>query len=116
MNRGNDTSAIELLRPVVNYEAAAEFWPQYLRGQAYLRLRKGSDSAAEFRKILEHRGQAVDSVLYPLAYLGVARAAVLLGDRAQARQSYQAFLMEWKDSDTDLPSRLSAQKELEKLK
>jgi hypothetical protein len=105
-----------LLRPVVNYEAAAEFWPQYLRGHAYLRLRKGSDGAAEFRKILEHRGQAVDSVLYPLARLGLARAAALLGDPLHARQSYQAFLKEWKDADTDLPPLLEAQTELAKLK
>jgi len=55
MNRGNAALAIDILRPKTSYEAAAEFWPQYLRGQAYLRLRRGSESSTEFRKILEHR-------------------------------------------------------------
>ncbi len=116
LNRDDAASAIEALRPASRYEAAAEFWPQYLRGQAYLRLRKGPEGAAEFRKILDHRGQGVDSVLYPLAHLGLARAAALERDTAQARKSYKDFLKEWNDADTDLPQLLAARQELDKLK
>jgi tetratricopeptide (TPR) repeat protein len=116
LNRDDAASAIEALRPAARYEAATEFWPQYFRGQAYLRLRKGSASAVEFRKILDHRGQGVDSVLYPLAHLGLARAAVLDSDMAQARKSYQDFLTEWKDADSDLPQLGAARQELNKLK
>ena len=38
-----------------------------------------------------------------LAYLGTARAAVLAGDRTQARDACQAFFSWWKDADADLP-------------
>ena len=116
MNRGNAAAAIEMLRPTTAYEAAAEFWPQYLRGEAFWRLRKSSESATEFKKILDHRGQAVDSVLYPLAHLGMARAVALGGDAARAREQYQAFLTEWKDADADLTPLLSARRELQELR
>lgn len=116
LKRGDAASAIEALKPAENYEAAAEFWPQFLRGQAYLRRGKGIESAAEFAKILDHRGQSVDSVLYPLAHLGAARAAALFGDTTRARKSYQAFFTEWKGADADLAALLAAQKEFNRLK
>src|SRR5436305_2612233 len=116
LKEGRDASAIERLKPTVAYEAAADFWPQYLRGQAYLRLQMGAESAAEFRKILDHRGQAVESVLYPMARLGLARAIALQGDRAQARQSYQALLADWKDADAETPPLVAARRELEQMK
>ena len=34
------------------YDAAAEAWPQYLLGQAYLTLKPGTEAAREFQKIL----------------------------------------------------------------
>ena len=68
LQRGNSSQAIEQLQAAARYEAAAEFWPQYLRGQAYLKLGRGTEAAAEFQKILDHRGYAPLSVLYPLAH------------------------------------------------
>src|SRR5439155_18855602 len=84
INRNNPAQAIQLLEVTRRYEAAAEFWPIYLRGQAYLRQQKGAEAAAEFQKILDNRGQAPLSALYPLAHLGLARAAVVTGDTAKA--------------------------------
>ena len=40
LQRGNAAQAIELLQPASRYEAAAEFWPQYLRGLSYLKLKR----------------------------------------------------------------------------
>jgi eukaryotic-like serine/threonine-protein kinase len=41
--RGRAAQAIEQLQPTASYEAAAEFWPQYVRGLTYLKLgRRGS--------------------------------------------------------------------------
>ena len=74
------------------------------------------EAAAEFRKILGHQGQALDSVLYPLAHLGLARAAALEGNTVQARKSYDDFLKQWKDADTDLPQLRAVSQELDKLK
>jgi hypothetical protein len=86
-----------------------------LRGQAYLKLRRGADAAAEFQKILDHRGQAPLSTLYPLAHVGLARAASISGDAPKARQAYQDFFALWKDADADLPALIEAKKEYEKL-
>jgi len=105
-----------LLDAARRYEAAAEFWPIYVRGQAYLRQRTGAEAAAEFQKIIDHRGQAPLSALYPLAYLGLARAATLTGDTAKSRKAYQDFLAFWKDADSDLPILQEAKREYEKLK
>jgi eukaryotic-like serine/threonine-protein kinase len=85
------------------YEAAAEFWPQYLRGQAFLKLGKATEAAAEFQKILNHRGYAPLSLLYPLAYVGLARAAVVTGNARMSSKAYEDFLAVWKEADTDLP-------------
>jgi len=92
------------------------YYQNYLRGQAYLGERKGAEAASEFQKILDHRGWSPLSPLYPLAHLGLARAAVLQGDPTKARKSYQDFLALWKDADADLPILIEAKKEYEKLK
>lgn len=115
LQRGNAQPAIDHLQPALQYEAAAEFWPQYIRGQAYLKLGKSAQAAAEFGKILEHRGQAPLSQLYPLAHLGMARAAVIGGDSARAKKSYQDFLGIWKDADADLPALIEAKNENNKV-
>jgi len=108
--------AVDLLEGAKQYEATAQFWPPYTRGQAYLKLGKGTEAASEFQKILDHRGWDPLSVLYPLAHLGLARAALLTGDISKARQAYQDFFALWKDADTDLPVLIEAKKEYEKLK
>jgi eukaryotic-like serine/threonine-protein kinase len=101
LQRG-DAAAIDLLKPVARYQASAVFVPQYLRGQAWLRLQKGDEAAAEFRSILGARGQDAASILYPLAHLGLARAATMTGDAAVARKAYDDFFALWKDADPDL--------------
>ena len=56
------------------------------------------------------------SPLFPLAHLGLARAAVLNGDAAKARQSYQDFFALWKDADPTIPILVEAHQEYDKLK
>ncbi|HEV8485212.1 MAG TPA: protein kinase [Blastocatellia bacterium] len=116
LQRGNAAQAIELLEAARRYEPAAEFWPQYVRGQAYLKLNKGAEAAAEFQRILDHRGEAPLSALYPLAHLGVARAAALTGDVAKSRTEYDEFLTLWGSADLDSSILIEAKKEYEKVK
>ena len=88
LSRGEPKRAIELLEPVRSYDLApaAELWPIYIRGQAHLRVKDGAAALKEFQTILDHRGQIPVSLLYPLAHLGAARAATLMGDpRRHAR-------------------------------
>ena len=60
---------------------------------------------------IDHRGQAPLSVVYPLAYLGLARAAALAGDAAGSRKAYQDFLALWREADAGLPVLVAAKKE-----
>jgi eukaryotic-like serine/threonine-protein kinase len=92
---------IGLLDPVRPYDAApaAEFWPSYLRGHAYLGLRDHRAAAAEFRTIINRRGAAPTSPLYVLAHLGVARSAVLAGQPNIAKPAFERFFELWAAAD-----------------
>jgi eukaryotic-like serine/threonine-protein kinase len=116
LDRGNAAQALTELRAASRYEAAGEYWPQYVRGLTNLKLGKGTEAAVEFQKIVDHRGFAPMSPLYPLAHLGLARAAALQGDAAKARKLYEDFFVLWKDADNDIPILIEAKKEYEKLK
>jgi serine/threonine protein kinase/Tfp pilus assembly protein PilF len=109
--------ALDLLEPVRPYDRApsAEFWPAYLRGQAYLALEDGQAAATEFRTILAHRGEVPASLLFPLSHLGLARAAVLENDAATARKAYQDFLTLWEEADPDLEPLTAARLEAARL-
>jgi eukaryotic-like serine/threonine-protein kinase len=101
-------AAIEILRPVTPYDLAISdsfdnVYPAYLRGLAYLQLKKGDLAAAEFRKILDHSGVVQGFVTGALSILQVARAQVLMHDEEAARKSYEDFLALWKSADPDLP-------------
>ncbi|MGH9861810.1 MAG: tetratricopeptide repeat protein, partial [Candidatus Acidiferrales bacterium] len=115
LERRNPERALELLERVRPYELA--FPPAiYLRGRAYLEAGKGAEAAAEFDKILKHRGIDPVGLLTPLAQLGVARAYNQAGKSAEARKAYQDFLALWKDADSDLPLLQQAKAEYAKLK
>jgi hypothetical protein len=87
-----------------------------VRGLAYLRSKNGALAAAEFQRIIEHRGWDVLSPLWPMAHVGLARAAALQGDATKARKTYEEFFLLWKDADVDLPVLIEAKREYEKLK
>ena len=115
IRRNNPAQAIQLLQAARRYDGAGDYWPQYLRGQAYLAQGAGTEAAAEFQNVLDRRGLVPTSVLYPLAQLGLARAAALEGNNARARKAYQDFFALWKGADPDIPILIEAKKEYEKL-
>ena len=116
LTKGNAAQAIQFLESTRRYEAFGDFWPQYLRGEAYLKLNSGGQAAAEFKTILAHRGWYPTSPLYPLAQLGLARAEAASGDKAAARIAYQDLFTLWKDADANLPTLVAARAEYEKVK
>jgi hypothetical protein len=61
------------------------------------------------------RGLIANCPLAALARLGLGRAYELQGDRANARSSYQDFLVLWKDADPDIPILREAKAEYVKL-
>ncbi|MEW6129299.1 MAG: protein kinase [Acidobacteriota bacterium] len=118
LRRNNFTGAVELLETARRYEKgyAAAYWPLYVRGLAYLGARDGTRAETEFRKILDSPGVNVNSGLYSLAYLQVARAIALSNDKAQSRKAYEDFFAIWKDADANLPILQQARREFEKFK
>jgi eukaryotic-like serine/threonine-protein kinase len=118
LQRGNAKAAVASLEVTAPYQLAprAAYNIFSTRGLAQLRLRAGTEAAAQFQKILDHRGIDPLSVLYPLAQLGLARAAALGGDLAASRRAYQDFLALWKDADPDIPVLREARAEYAKLR
>ena len=74
-------------------------YPVFVRGEGYLAARQGPEAAAEFQKILDHRGIVLNQPIGALAHLGLARAYVIQGDKAKARSAYRGFLALWEHSD-----------------
>ncbi len=91
-------------------------YPIYVRGEAYLAAHQGREAAAEFQKILDHRGIVLNEPIGALAHLQLARAYSLQGNAAKARAAYQYFLTLWKDADSDVPILKQAKDEYAKLR
>jgi tetratricopeptide (TPR) repeat protein/predicted Ser/Thr protein kinase len=117
---GNDTSkAIDALQVAAPYELGNAYsfplYPIFVRGEAYLGAHQGSEAAAEFQKILDHRGIVLNSPIGALAHLQIGRAYAMQGDTAKAKAAYQDFLTLWKDADPDIPILIAAKSEYAKL-
>jgi len=116
VDRKHAGNAVELLRAASAYELGGlALYPVHVRGQAYLLARQGQEAAAEFQKIIEHRGIVFNSPTGPLALLGIARAYPMSGDPTKARTQYQDFFALWKDADPDIPILKEAKAEYAKL-
>src|SRR5882724_8680292 len=100
-------------------------YPTYVHGEAYLSAGQGSAAAAEFQKILDHRGIVWNCWTGALAHLGLARANALESRtsqganadaaRVRALTAYKDFLTLWKDADSDIPVLKQAKAEYAKL-
>jgi serine/threonine protein kinase/tetratricopeptide (TPR) repeat protein len=108
LQQGKINEAIDCLKTAKRYESAAEFYPQYIRGLAFLKSNNLSNAVTEFDKILTRRGESLLSEIYPLAQLGKARAT-------KNKSDYEKFFELWKDADADMPLLVAAKQEFEKL-
>ena len=126
IDAGKPSEAIESLNGAVPYELGtstssvfswfAALYPVYVRGDAYLSSHQGAEAAAEFQKILDHRGIVLFDTIGSLAHLGLARSYAMQGNTAKARAAYQDFLALWKNADPDIPVLIAAKSEYAKLK
>jgi predicted Zn-dependent protease len=118
LNRNDPLKAIQVLQTAEAYEkgTAAYLSPAYLRGESYLAAHQGGEAAAEFQKILDHRGVVVNAPIGALAHLQLGRAYALQGDAAKARVAYQDFLTLWREADSDIPILKEAKAEYAKLR
>jgi tetratricopeptide (TPR) repeat protein len=128
LNRSQPSNAVELLQTTIPYESgtpseggselllgAGNLYPAYVRGVAYLAARRGREAAAEFQKILDHRGTVVSDPIGALAHLQLGRAYTLSGDKTKAKAAYQDFLTLWKEADPDISILNQAKAEYAKL-
>jgi eukaryotic-like serine/threonine-protein kinase len=106
--------AVKLLEPTQVYELRDYIIP-FLRGRAYLDAKIPERAVTEYRAIAENPGIDPLSPMYPLAYLGMARACSLQGKRAESRAAYQRFFEIWKDADANVPVLQQARREYAKL-
>jgi eukaryotic-like serine/threonine-protein kinase len=91
-------------------------YPVYVRGEAYLALHQGAQAAAEFQKIVDHRGIVISDPVGALARLELGRAYVMAGDEAKGKAAYGEFLELWKDADAGLPVLKQAKLEYARLR
>jgi len=122
LNRDQPAKSVELLASAVPYERSY-LEPVYLRGLAYLRLHKGAQAVAEFRKIVDHKGVSWGATwvhpywgeFYSISWLGMARGFALAGDTAKAKKAFQDFFELWQNADADIPILQQARAEYARL-
>jgi len=128
LNRSQSANAVELLQTAIPYEGGTTIYggsevllgagnldSAYVRGLAYLAAHRGVEAAAEFQKILDHRGIVICDPIGALEHLQLGRAYALSGDKSKAKSAYQDFLTLWKDADPDVPIFKQAKAEYAKL-
>jgi len=88
----------------------------YVRGEALAAAHRYAEAAAEFQKILDHRGIVSADPIGALAHVQLGRTFALAGDKAKAKTAYDDFLTLWKDADPDVPILKQAKAEYAKLR
>jgi tetratricopeptide (TPR) repeat protein len=126
LGRGKPADSVEQLQIALPYELAANglnfssyylggLHSAYVRGEALMAAKRYAEAAAEFQRILDHRGIVGVDPIGVLAHLQLGRVFTLSGDRVRAKAAYEAFLALWKDADADIPILKSAQAEYARL-
>jgi len=126
MGRGKPADGVERLEIARPYELAVNglnfshiylggLHSAYVRGEASIAVHRYAEAAAEFQKILDHRGIVGLDPIGALAHLQLGRVYASSGDKAKAKAAYQAFLALWKDADPAIPILKSAKAEYARL-
>jgi hypothetical protein len=126
LRRGDPAGSAEQLQVALPYELAVNglnfnvfylggLHSAYVRGEALTGMQRYADAAAEFQKILDHRGIVGVDPIGALAHLQLGRVYVMSNDMAKAKAAYQTFLTLWKDADADVPIFEQAKAEYARL-
>ena len=113
LGRGKPADSVERLQITFPYELAVNglnfnhfylggLYSAYVRGEALTAERQYAEAAAEFQKILDHRGIVGADPIGALTHLHIGRAFALSGDKTKAKAAYEAFLTLWKDADPNI--------------
>jgi eukaryotic-like serine/threonine-protein kinase len=126
LGQGKPADSVERLEIARQYELAPNglnfnnfylggLHSAYVRGEAFMAEHRYAEAAAEFQKILDHRGVVGLDPIGSLAHLQLGRVFAFSGDKAKAKAAYDAFLALWKDADADVPILKSARAEYSRL-
>ena len=126
LGRGEPADSVDRLQIALPYELAVNglnfnhfylggLHSAYVRGEAFIAAHHSAEAAAEFQKILDHRGIVGADPIGALAHLQLGGAYALSGDKIKAKSAYEAFLTLWKDADPDIPILKKAKAEYAKL-
>jgi serine/threonine protein kinase/tetratricopeptide (TPR) repeat protein len=125
LGRGRPTDSLEQLQITLPYELAVNgldislylggLHSAYVRGEAFFAAHRYVEAAAEFQKILDHRGIVGADPIGALAHWQLGKAYASLGDKTKAKAAYEAFLTLWKDADPGVPLLRSAKAEYDRL-
>jgi eukaryotic-like serine/threonine-protein kinase len=126
LERGKPINSVQQLQIALPYELAANglnfnhfyiggLHSAYVRGEALMASHRYVEAAAEFQKILNHRGLVGLDPIGALAHLQLGRAYALAGDRIKSKSAYEDFLSLWKNADPDVPILKRARAEYDRL-
>jgi serine/threonine protein kinase/tetratricopeptide (TPR) repeat protein len=112
LGQGKPADTVERLQVTLPYELAvnglnyAHFFlgglhSAYVRGEALIAAHRYAEAAAEFQKIVDHRGIVGLDPIGALAHLRLGKVFDLSGDKRKAKAAYEAFLALWKGADFD---------------
>jgi hypothetical protein len=125
--RNDAPKAIDLLEANRRYEFGVpplafnhyygDMYPLYVRGLALLAMHREQEAAAEFTRLLSHRGLAAGDPVDAAARLQLARAWALAptGDKTRAKSAYDDILALWKNADPGIPIFKQAKAEYARL-
>ena len=126
LNHGEPSRAIEQLQAAARYELGAPMsslngsfgalYPVYARGLIFLTAHQGVEAAAEFQKVLDHRGIVANDPIGAVARVQLARALALAADKTKAKAAYEDFFTLWNNADPDIPILVQARAEYAGLK
>ena len=125
LNAHDPAAAIQALQVASRYDLHTSgvgfidrfgaLYPIYVRGQAYLAAQQPAQAAAEFQRILDHRGIVLVDPMDAMARLQLARAHGLSGDIVKAKSAYDDLFTLWKNADPEIRVLKEAQAEYARL-
>ncbi len=125
VNAHEPAKALEFLKVAAPYDLAMPgvafngffggLYQAYVRGMAYMALKREPEAAAEFQKIVDHRGVVLADPIGALAHLQLGRTYAQSGETGKAAAEYHVFLTLWKDADADIPILRQAKAESARL-
>ncbi len=115
---GDLQGALTQLESAKPYEDStmAKLWPAFLKGHIFALRNDPGRAGLAFQFVIDHRSQSPDSMLYPMALLGRARAATAAGEPEAAKRYYAMLLDLWKSGDADLQPLIEARREAARLR